>query len=314
MPYKKLLTIKISFGYRIISSYNCRAKVKGADEIIGNYNLLGWKQMILSQNFIELLNDKYDYNVIVEVENKEKSFMAHYNVIILLLENIQPNENNIKVIANELELVELSNKLEILLIETKGSWLKTNFTILFLTKKNFKDLEIFCNDIVVKVDLQMKETKIWEYTIKYFHISSKDILDKKDLIHYNLVPERPMKSVILPARTVLVPELPARVNESFSTIISDEHAAEISFWIDLIIIKVANTDEILGGYNPLMWDKITNDKWMYINDSFIFSLKNGNIQNSIEIRYAVIVLIIRAKVGDFRFANYEVFKIKKKIT
>ncbi|RHZ85051.1 hypothetical protein Glove_71g147 [Diversispora epigaea] len=34
----------------------------------------------LSQNFIELLNDKDDYNVIIEVENKEKSLTAHSNI------------------------------------------------------------------------------------------------------------------------------------------------------------------------------------------------------------------------------------------
>ena len=59
----------------------------------------------LSQNFIELLNDKDDYNVIVEVEN-EKSFTAHSNVLKSRspyfrkeLENIIPNENNIKKIT-----------------------------------------------------------------------------------------------------------------------------------------------------------------------------------------------------------------------
>ncbi|RHZ84608.1 hypothetical protein Glove_79g59 [Diversispora epigaea] len=58
----------------------------------------------LSQNFIELLNDKDDYNVIVEVEN-EKSFTAHSSTLKCRspyfrkeLENIIPNENNIKKI------------------------------------------------------------------------------------------------------------------------------------------------------------------------------------------------------------------------
>src|SRR6185369_8618313 len=60
----------------------------------------------LSQNFIELLNDKDDYNVIIEVENKEKSFTAHSNILKYRtpyfrkeLENIQPNEKNIKIIT-----------------------------------------------------------------------------------------------------------------------------------------------------------------------------------------------------------------------
>ncbi|RHZ54323.1 hypothetical protein Glove_428g70 [Diversispora epigaea] len=183
--------------------------------------------------------------------------------------------------ANEFELVELSKKLETLLIEIKAPWLRTHFSLVYHTifnKQNFNYLEKFCNDIVAKYpnlifdssdftslsesalvsllkrdDLQMEETKIWEYTIKwgnaqnstlpmnleewskenfltlkttlqqclpyirYFHIPGKDILDKiqpykkivdkqlwKDLMQYYLDPERPMKSVILPARSILV--------------------------------------------------------------------------------------------------------------
>ncbi|RHZ89896.1 hypothetical protein Glove_9g182 [Diversispora epigaea] len=171
--------------------------------------------------------------------------------------------------------------------------------------------------------------------IRFFHISGDDILDKvkpykkildkqlwEDLMQQFISSDRPIKSVILPARSVLIPELPIRVKEPFSTIISDEHAAEISSWIDrkttaypstnypyefqlilrgskdgfspltfwnmchghtgtVVIIKVKGTDEILGGYNPLMWDNITSGVYKETNDSFIFSLKNGNIQNSI---------------------------------
>ncbi|RHZ77450.1 hypothetical protein Glove_177g129 [Diversispora epigaea] len=194
----------------------------------------------LSQNLIELLHDKEEYNVIIEVENKEKSFTAHSNVLKFRssyfrreLENIQPNENNIKIIiksrisgqifnvilqyiyggivdlencetgfiydlmlvADEFELEELTNKLETILIETKGSWLRTHFSFIYhsiFSRNNFKKIENFCNDIVVKYpnlifdaddftsleesalvsllkrnDLQMKEVKIWDYVIKW---------------------------------------------------------------------------------------------------------------------------------------------------
>ncbi|RHZ87600.1 hypothetical protein Glove_33g188 [Diversispora epigaea] len=396
----------------------------------------------LSQNFIELLDDKDDFNVIIEVENKEKSFTAHSNVLKYRssyfrkeLENIQPNEKNIKIItkpsisskifdvilkyvyggiislekvetkfifdlmliANEFELVELSNKLETILIEDKASWLKTHFSLVYRTifvKENFKDLEIFCNDIVVKYpnlifdssdftslpesalvsllkrdDLQMKEVEIWDYVIKwgisknptlpinlgdwaeenfltlkttlqqclphirYFHIIHIEIYDKirpykkildkqlwEDLNQHLAAPDRPIKSIILPARSVLVTDLPP-----FSTIISEDHAAEISSWIDcktdtypttnipykfelilrgtkdgfapqtfwnichghartIVVAKVKGTDEIIGGYNPLTWDNTFEGKFnefMETKDSFIFSLKNGNIQDSI---------------------------------
>ncbi|RHZ78413.1 hypothetical protein Glove_165g3 [Diversispora epigaea] len=49
----------------------------------------------------------------------------------------------------------------------------------------------------------------------------------------------------------------------------------------IVVAKIAGTDEIVGGYNPLAWDNSIGDSQMETNDSFIFSLKNGNIQNSI---------------------------------
>ncbi|RHZ74861.1 hypothetical protein Glove_219g115 [Diversispora epigaea] len=172
--------------------------------------------------------------------------------------------------------------------------------------------------------------------IRYFHISEKDIWEKlkpyrnilsmqlwDDLNQKIIFPNQPVKSLVLPERIISNPELPQRINERISTIINEEHIAEISSWIDrkstiysltnipyklqlilrgskdgfqpktfwnmcnghagtVVIAKVAGTDEILGGYNPLAWDNSkTQETYMKTNDSFIFSLKNGNIQNSI---------------------------------
>ncbi|RHZ86506.1 hypothetical protein Glove_50g47 [Diversispora epigaea] len=429
----------------------------------------------LSQNFIELLNDKDDYNVIIETENREKSFTAHSNILKNRspyfrkeLENIQPNNNNIMIInkpnisahifdailnyiyggivnlgnvntrfifdlmlaANEFELKELANKLETLLIDTKASWLKTYFSLIYRTifsENNFKKLENYCNDIIAKHpslifensdfktlpesalvsllkrnDLKMEEYKIWDHVLKwgiaqnptlpatlgewsdenfltlkitlrqclplirFFHIPNAQIIDKiipyksiidkqlwNEIIHYQAFPNKQYKSNILPARTTLVTELPPRTElpkatASFSTIISDEHAAEISSWIDrktttypitnipykfelvlsgtrngfapqtfwnichghdktVVIMKVKGTNEILGGYNPSTWDITFNlwgdGQWMETKDSFIFSLKNGNIKNSIlsrvdNIQYAI------CKASKHRQNNY----------
>ncbi|RHZ71550.1 hypothetical protein Glove_256g71 [Diversispora epigaea] len=48
----------------------------------------------------------------------------------------------------------------------------------------------------------------------------------------------------------------------------------------IIILKVEDTGEILGGYNPLEWEN-NNDQWKETKDSFIFSLKTANMKNSI---------------------------------
>ncbi|RHZ89522.1 hypothetical protein Glove_13g172 [Diversispora epigaea] len=470
----------------------------------------------LSQNFIELLNDKYDYNVIIEIEDKEKPFTAHSNILKCRspyfrkeLENIQSNENNIKTIimssvsakysmlfsskfsintkstitcfyelfiyllfllfryiyggianlenvetrfifdlmlaANEFELKELTNKLEIYLINTKASWLKTYFSLIYRTifnENNFKNLQNYCNDIIVKHpniifdspdftslpesalvsllkrdDLQMEEIKIWNYVIKwgiaqnstlptdleewskeniialkttlqqclplirYFHISNIEVIDKirpykkllnkqlwKDITHHLSTPkQQQIKSIILPARSTLVIELPPRTEgpkDPFSTIISEEHAAEISSWIDrktinysttnipykfelilsgtrdgnapqtfwnichghaktVVVAKVKGTDEIIGGYNPFAWDNTCNGPWGYwmeTKDSFIFSLKNGNIKDNILSRVDKTQFAIwnaskssQIKYGP-RFGNFYLFSKKSDFT
>ncbi|RHZ70425.1 hypothetical protein Glove_271g14 [Diversispora epigaea] len=433
----------------------------------------------LSQNFIELLYDKDDYNVIVEVEN-EKSFTAHSNVLKCRspyfrkeLENIIPNENNIKKItkptissvifdiilkyiyggivnfenvetrfifdlmitANEFEIEELTKKLENLLIETKSSWLKSHFSLVYrsiFNGNNFKNLEKFCNDIIAKYpnlifdaedfaslqesalvsllkrdDLQLEEVIIWEYIIKwgiaqnstlpvdlkewndenfttlkttlqqclplirYFHISSTDIWKKvkpykkildeqlwEDFTQYFMAPDEPVKSIILPPRSILIQELPTRTTELIkpsSAIITYEHVAEISSWIDrksstysltntpyefqlilrgsingfnpqtfwdicngqantVVIVKVKGTEEILGGYNPLIWDANTVDDG-YGGSFYMYSLSSSfTLDNSCACYDdgSYEKPIRTAAKNNFSIVDYEVFKIIKK--
>ncbi|RHZ76565.1 hypothetical protein Glove_196g71 [Diversispora epigaea] len=230
--------------------------------------------------------------------------------------------------------------------------------------------------------------------IRYFHIPGidalkkinpyKKILDEQlldDLNQYFIAPDQPVKSKILPPRTILVQELPVRTTElsnPLPTIITYEHVAEISSWIDrksstysltntpyefqlilkgsidgfrpqtfwhkchghastVTIIKIKGTDEILGGYNPLIWDANTTAvlgyacSWKKTNNSFIFSLKNGNIQNSILSRVKIWDCAIgnisgnkssvcnhksgyyekpiRTTTNNFSIVDYEVFKV-----
>ncbi|RHZ87599.1 hypothetical protein Glove_33g279 [Diversispora epigaea] len=215
---------------------------------------------------------KYVYGGIVNLEKVETRFIF-----------------DLMLIANEFEPAELSNKLETILIEDKAFWLKTHFSFVYRTifvKENFKKLENFCNDIVVKYpnlifdssdftslqesalvsllkrdDLQMKEVEIWDYVIKwgiiqnptlptnlgdwtkenfltlkatlqqclphirYFHITNIEIYER-------IRPSAPDRTIILPAQSVLNTELPPRTTEPFSTIISEDHVAKISSWIN----------------------------------------------------------------------------------
>ncbi|RIB08685.1 hypothetical protein C2G38_2211004 [Gigaspora rosea] len=49
----------------------------------------------------------------------------------------------------------------------------------------------------------------------------------------------------------------------------------------VVVIKVNGTNELLGGYNPLIWMSNDSHKWFSTTDSFIFSLKTQNLPNSI---------------------------------
>ncbi|RHZ89636.1 hypothetical protein Glove_13g268 [Diversispora epigaea] len=49
----------------------------------------------------------------------------------------------------------------------------------------------------------------------------------------------------------------------------------------IVVAKVKDTDEIIGGYNPIGWNSNLHSRLCETNESFIFSLKNGNIKNSV---------------------------------
>ncbi|RIB26478.1 hypothetical protein C2G38_256972 [Gigaspora rosea] len=171
--------------------------------------------------------------------------------------------------------------------------------------------------------------------IRYFQIPGEDVVDSvrpykklleknlwKDLSNKFMAPNKQISSTVLPPRIILKSTLPTRTIEPFSTVITEEHKAEIATWIDkktetydianipyefklllrgtrdgfssdsfwklcdkqlntVTVMKVKDTDEILGGYNPLAWDKSKYYTYTRCENSFIFSLKNGTIKLSI---------------------------------
>ncbi|RHZ65265.1 hypothetical protein Glove_318g15 [Diversispora epigaea] len=165
----------------------------------------------LSQNSIELLNDKDDYNVIIKVENKEKTFTAHSNVLKCRspyfhreLETLAPNNNNIKTIIKSSISAQI---FDVILKYIHGGIAK---------------LKNYC---VVKYP-----NLIFDNSSALISLLKRDDLQKKEHL---LSPKQPVKSNILTARTVA--DLLPRQNEPkehFSIIISEDHAAKISTWID----------------------------------------------------------------------------------
>ncbi|RHZ87374.1 hypothetical protein Glove_37g105 [Diversispora epigaea] len=170
--------------------------------------------------------------------------------------------------------------------------------------------------------------------IRYFNISSEQVFNKLypyqqlfepklwlDINAKFLAPKNPISSTILPPRNILNVTLPTRTTPIPSNIITDEHALEISSWIDrketpyiennpyefkllvrgskdgfdvktifeicdkvsntVIVLKVEGTGEIIGGYNPLEIYSNIYGQWYSSQDSFAFSLKTENLKNSI---------------------------------
>ncbi|RHZ67616.1 hypothetical protein Glove_300g60 [Diversispora epigaea] len=190
-------------------------------------------------------------------------------------------------------------------------WSKENFEVLKITLQQCLPLiryfHIPDEDIWEKVKPYKKilEKQLWNDLIQHHMSPNKPV---KSII----LPERTFSTPELPSRVN---------EPFSTIINNGEHVAELSSWIDrksttyslsnipyefqlilrgsrdgfrpktfwemcighagtIVLAKVAGTDEIVGGYNPLAWDTSDND-YIETNDSFIFSLKNGNIQKSI---------------------------------
>ncbi|RIB01846.1 hypothetical protein C2G38_944897 [Gigaspora rosea] len=152
----------------------------------------------------------------------------------------------------------------------------------------------------------------------YHQILEKNVWD--DILKMSMTPNQTISSKIFLPRIILTQKLPIRDIDTFSTIINEAHAAGIASWVDkeaitysvtdnpyefnlllrgtrddftsdsfwnlcerqtylVVVMKVKGTDEILNGYNPVGWGNGYYHR--ACNDSFIFSLKNGAIQNSI---------------------------------
>ncbi|RIB27888.1 hypothetical protein C2G38_2159382 [Gigaspora rosea] len=141
--------------------------------------------------------------------------------------------------------------------------------------------------------------------IRYFQIPGEDILKEikpyrnileeniwDDMVSKLIVPNLPITSLVLPP-----PEISSWIDRRSAIYNDTEIPYEFKLLLRgsrdgftgetfhrlcdniLVVVKVNGTDEILGGYNPLSW--ISSVQYATTADSFIFSLKNGNLNESI---------------------------------
>ncbi|RIB27667.1 hypothetical protein C2G38_2159952 [Gigaspora rosea] len=189
----------------------------------------------------------------------------------------------------------------------------TKHPSLIFNSDDFTTLQESALISLLKIDnLQMEESEIWDKNfkslkstvqhclphIRYFQITGKDVLKKikpyryileeniwNDIIARFVDPEAPVTSLILPPRKKETVQLPSRKasiitpgsRDRFSG--KDFHKLCDNIPGTVVIVKINSTDEILGGYNPLVW-KIGHG-YVTMADSFIFSLKNGSKNQSI---------------------------------
>ncbi|RHZ81010.1 hypothetical protein Glove_130g21 [Diversispora epigaea] len=199
-------------------------------------------------------------------------------------------------------------------------------------------------------DLQINEKEIWDYVIKWGTAqnptlpekmeewSDENIMTLKTFVIFTFqIQISPVKSIILPQRLALK-EILAKVIEFYS-LTNNPYVSQLlirgskdgfaprTFWNicnrhnNIGIVEVERTNEIIGGFNPLAWNK-TKEGLIKTNKSFIFSFKGDDYDPT----FGEYEFMMRSDVSDFtqdkknqcycydRFSiiDYEVFKVVKK--
>ncbi|RIB27666.1 hypothetical protein C2G38_2325355 [Gigaspora rosea] len=279
-----------------------------------------WLRLNFSRVYqISFLNKNFEHlqqfcnNILTKhpgiILNSDDFTTLQENALILLLkiDDLQIEESEIwdKVILwGKAKILNLSSNL--------NEWTDENFKSLKITVQHclphIRYFQIPGKDVLKKIKpyQQILENSVWDDIIARF-------VDPDAPITSLILPPSKKETVQLPPRK-------ASIITPTSSIITLLHAAEISSWIDrcstiyditeipyefkllfrgsrdgfsgkdfhklcdnipgtVVIVKINITDKILGGYNPLVW-KLGLD-YVTMADSFIFSLKNGNMNQSI---------------------------------
>lgn len=152
--------------------------------------------------------------------------------------------------------------------------------------------------------------------IRFYDISSEDYFNKVKPFISKELQEEILKFHMIPEyKPTLVNFLPRRIYSVNSDLINQNHFALFANWIDrkhkyckfillyrasrdgktaaafhskcdnrgatIVVVKIKNSEQIAGGYNPLSWD--SNGKNKSTKNSFIFSFKDKNNFQSVNV-------------------------------
>ncbi|GBB99639.1 hypothetical protein RclHR1_03590014 [Rhizophagus clarus] len=332
---------KLSFLRRILSTYVNKKKDDGILVHIKLPNILPeTSQMVL----------RYIYGGRLSLEEYDTS-----DIIKIL------------IAANELNLQELITHLQSLLIENKKNWMEQNFNLIFKTSfdnDSFLKLQNFC------IELMSNEPEKIFNSIDFISLSKKSLISliQHDKIQMNVIQDdfdalkntlhqfipfikffnlknKEFLSKVYPYKKIIPKDLRENLIQHFIDRPNNEPESKIMInEINSKIIKIKGSNEILGGYNPIIWK--SDNSFGSTKDSFIFSFKNKeSVENHVlsrvnDERYATkndpshgpifggyefllrnnnsVCVQIRVyyeklinECGEFFAEEYEIFKIKK---
>ncbi|GBB90463.1 hypothetical protein RclHR1_17420003 [Rhizophagus clarus] len=242
-----------------------------------------------------------------------------------LIEYDTLNIIKILVAASELGLQELITNIQSFLIKNKVSWIKQNFNLVYQTcfeNDSFSELQNFCTDLITRKpenvfrsidfnsisekclisliqrdNIQIDDIKVWEHVLKWGIAQNPELPSdlsnySKDDINilsntlqrcipfikfYNLTSEEFLNKVH-PFKLILRGSRDGFSSHKFHKICD-------GIFNTVSIIRVQGSNEILGGYNPTIWNSI--EGYNTTKDSFIFSFKDMyNINNYVLSRVA----------------------------
>ncbi|RIB21825.1 hypothetical protein C2G38_1058394 [Gigaspora rosea] len=190
-------------------------------------------------------------------------------------------------------------------------WSNDNFLTMMTTLQNclphIRYFQISSDDVIDQLlpYRRMLDDNLWDDIFKKHLSPSKQvssvILPPRIVLTQNLPPRtsKPFSKIINEAHAAEITSWIDKKADSYSAINypyefkfllrgTRDGFTPASFWnlCDkqtnvVVVAKIKGTDEILGEYNPIGWDKSINRNFMSCDESFIFSLRNGAIQNSI---------------------------------
>ncbi|GBC26075.2 BTB/POZ protein [Rhizophagus irregularis DAOM 181602=DAOM 197198] len=212
----------------------------------------------LSQNLLEILNDDEYYDATIEVEILPEIFEIILRYIYGGRVSLEEYDISaiIKILdaASKLSLQELINYLQSYLIKIKANWIEQNFNMVYqasFENNSFLELQKYCTKLISD-----EPDKIFQS------------------LNFSSIPEKLLASII------------QNDNLQMSEVQVWEHvlkwgiAQNPELSSDPTIAKVRDSNEILGGYNPVAWKSAAIHRSSTTKDSFIFSFESNNRINN----------------------------------